>query len=80
MLKTVDEIRTQTEAAHEDYIMGKIDDASNHRMDHISIAKKDLPEFLILKLKKFGYKLNFSESYDYIEVHWGLNDYVEQLF
>lgn len=72
MLRTVDEIRTQTEAAYEQNIALLIDEASKNKKGSIEVTAEELPDFLILKLKKYGYIVEWKKQGSY-NVYWGLN-------
>lgn len=75
MIRTVEEIVTQTAAAFEDNVMEKIDAASRGRKYSVIIDSAEVPDFLVSKLRQYGYviKRNYPLLQD-IEISWGTND------
>ena len=73
MLRPVEEIQLQTRQAAEDTIMRFIDDAS--RIDGKTdtwIHNKNLPDWLIVKLKESGYKVVQEDPSS--QIIWGYGD------
>ena len=74
MIRTVEEIVTQTAAAFEDNIMEKIDAASRSRKYNVIVDNAEVPDFLVSKLRQYGYtiKRNYPLAKD-VEISWGVN-------
>lgn len=70
MIRTVEEIRTQTEEAHENYVMEQIDKAANDRKTNVTIPCEDVPVFLAAKLRQYGYKLQHTNSLNNLIISW----------
>jgi hypothetical protein len=70
MLRTVEEIKAQTEEAYENYIMSKIEVAANDRQCAVTVACEDIPNFLVEKLRKYGYDLKHASSVNNLVISW----------
>ena len=75
MLRTANEMNTETKEAFEDYIMRKIATAACQKLYNATFSIKDIPEWLQVKLGTFGYELEVDE--DLITVSWENTVYVE---
>ena len=73
MLRPVEEIQLQTRQAAEDTVMRFIDNASHiDGKTDIWISNKNLPDWLIVKLKESGYKVVQKDPSS--QIIWGYGD------
>lgn len=73
MLRAVEELKTQTEAIYEEDISKKIDEASKNKKEFVTVQKREVPGFLISKLKKYGYKVEEDIKNNKYTIFWGFH-------
>ena len=75
MLRTANEMNTETKEAFENYIMEKLTAEACKKSYSANFSVKDIPEWLQVKLGIFGYELEIDE--DLVTVSWENVPYVE---
>lgn len=72
MLRPVEEIQAQTRVAIEDHVMSQIDKVSREKGTSVCIENSVCPDWLILKLKSYGYTVikGLEES----DIYWGVGN------
>ena len=70
MLRSVEEIRTQTREAYEDFVMEKVDEASRAKKADVTLDVSLIPNWLAKKLSSYGYRVHFTGDHN-VNIYWG---------
>ena len=68
MLRTANEMNTETKEAIEDFVMKRISTAAINKEYFVTFTLGDIPDWLCAKLINYGYML--TEDDDFLEISW----------